>query len=126
MIRELLNKWFALPDCKTCEILQRELAETKRERDKLLDKLFEKNESIAPVQVAVEEYKPIQTTRTRFMPAIVRQQIMDEQDQVTLKLMQEKRRELSQPKVEQRIENLENEIGITDGERDASQISKTL
>lgn len=121
MIREFLYKWLQLEECKTCVILDRELAEVKRERDKLLEKLLNKNEPIPVAAVSVEEFKPISTTRNRFIPAAVRQQMMDREDQKTLQLIIDKKRELSQPKItEERIEKLETEIGI--GESDASKI----
>lgn len=124
MIRELLYKWFQLEECRTCQILQISLDTANREKEFLLRKLLEGNEPIPAAAEATVEYKPIPTTRSRYIPAVVRQQMMDREDQRTLQLLVDKKKELTQSKVvEERIEELEKEVI---GETDASEISKAV
>lgn len=110
MIKELFYKWFGLSDeCKTCEVLKLELDRVIREKEMLLNKLLEPKVEARPPVVLEETPKPISLGR-RHIPAIVRQQMMEQNDKRTLELMQKHKKELAESKTEVTIEELEKEV----------------
>jgi hypothetical protein len=120
MIKELLYKWFGLEDkpCSTCEVLQRELENERREKERLLDRLLMPKVETQPA-MEISEMKPLPTSR-KFIPHAVRQQMMDQEDRKSLELMQKKQKEIKE--MNSTVEKLEEEI-LGKGEENASKIS---
>lgn len=113
-------------ECNSCEILKLELERIHREKEILLEKLLKKDE---PVSEPIESSPIAVSSGRKFMPAIVRQQLMAREDQKSLQLLQEREKKIQEEKfkyfkVSPEIEELEKEIGI--GEGNASEISKTV
>jgi len=123
MIKELLYKWFGLEDkpCLTCEVLQRELENERREKERLLDRLLMPKVEMQPA-METTDLKPLPTTR-KFIPHAVRQQMMDAEDRKSLELLKKKQKEIKEMGTP--IEKLEEEV-LGKEEEDASQISKTV
>jgi len=81
---ELTKKEFELElnECKSCEILQRELERAHATIERLTtSKVTEVSNE------PTEELKPIPVSGRRFVPSIVRQQMQDKLDQRTLDLL---------------------------------------
>lgn len=94
MIKELLYKWFGLNDsCQACEVLQAELDYVKRQNEQLLNRILNPPVPIESSTPQVEEIKPVPTTRSRFVPYAVRQQMMEKEYEQSLKLMQDFQKE---------------------------------
>ena len=118
MIKELIYKWFGL-SCRSCEILERELDRVNREKEILLNRLLEPKEVISAPVITEETPKPISLGR-RHIPAIVRQQMMEQNDRRTLELMQKHKKELTESKnieVTKEVEELEKELGVEDASK---------
>ena len=103
-IIEFFNNWLAERrkdrECKGCnawkqanEMLQIQLEAANIERTMLIKQLVGKN--IDPVvEQPEEEYKPLPPKGRRFFPSAVRQQMMEQNDRVTLDLMRKKKLEM--------------------------------
>ena len=104
--------------CKSCETLQHQLEIANREKEILLNKLFESKEPHAPEPVS-EEAKPIQMGR-RFIPSVVRREMMDENDRASLQAMIRAKQAMTK----QPTEITEKEV--IEGLNNASEISKTV
>lgn len=104
MIKELMMKWFGLsePECKTCQVLQRELDICRREKEILLGKLINKEEPVINQYKDEGEMKPLPGSR-RFMASAVRQQLIEKEDARTLEIMKKRTKE---------IDEIEKELGI--------------
>jgi len=123
MIKELMYKWFGLSEtCRTCEVLERELERVQREKELLLNQLLSPKAVSIPISVEPEELKPVPSGGRRFMPAIIRQQMIDASDKQTLQLMQKHKKDLKELNEQKtKVEELEKEVLGTEQE-DASQI----
>lgn len=100
--------WFGTDECKTCEVLKMELERAHRKNERLLEILLRKDEPI-PEPMQEEKQSPISITGgRRFLPAVVRQQMIEREDRKTLEIMQQRKKELTQ----QTVEKLEKELGI--------------
>src|SRR5687768_9606054 len=96
MIKELIYKWFHIeePICRTCEVLSRELDTIRRERDALLNKIL--NPPVLELPKFEEiETKPVSLGR-RHIPFQVRQQMLQENDRHSLKLMEDHKKKLKE------------------------------
>jgi hypothetical protein len=101
MIKQILIKWFGLPDerCETCEVLRTQLDESNRERKELLHRLLVKD-TPEPLPIEKEEFKPV---TPQFVPWRVRQQMLEAEDAKKAQLMKEKAKEIAE---------LEKDLGI--------------
>ena|SRR5688572_1810406 len=96
MIKELIYKWFHIeePICRTCEVLQRELETIRRERDTLLNKILNPPVPELP-KMEETETKPVPLGR-RHIPYQIRQQLMQKNDEHSLKLMQDHKKKVAE------------------------------
>jgi hypothetical protein len=103
MWKQLVNKWFGLtePPCESCDILRMQLAESNAERKELLHRLLDPPKVEPPSILSEAELKPI---TPQFTPWRVRQQMLEEEDRVKAKLMQDRTKEIA---------DLEKEVGIS-------------
>lgn len=91
MIKQLLYKWFNLNDsCEACEVLRAELDYVKRQNETLLNRILNPEPKIEQTITVPEEIKPVSASGgRRFVPYAVRQQMMEREDEQSLKVMQE-------------------------------------
>lgn len=94
--------------CESCETLRIQLERSNIEKEKLLNKLFEKPEP-------VRDDPPVNITPPRQIPWTVRRQMLEAEDREKARLM----REAAKP--DNDVKDLERELGIKDGERNVTQ-----
>lgn len=98
-----------MSECKSCDILQRQLEIAQATIDRLISP---KTEIIAPKEDDTE-LKPIPSGGKRFIPYAIRQQMADASDRKTLELMLAKRKEMAdkpEDKVSEEKVNEDSEI----------------
>jgi hypothetical protein len=102
MVKEILRKWFGLPDptCATCEVLRELVASSEKERRELLTKLLEKDKPEPLIPPVAEDLRPF---TPQFVPWRVKQQMLEAEDRKKAELMRNKANE---------IEELEKELGV--------------
>lgn len=87
-----------IPDepCATCEILKYELEVERARSNLLLDKITGINRQVIQPEIEDEpsDLKPLPIGRRKFVPFAVRQQMMEQNDLHTLKILQDKYAEL--------------------------------
>lgn len=96
--------------CAPCEDKKLEMARMQEMIDKFLDRLLEKPEVIVGTT-------PTNISKPVFVPWRVRQQMLQEQDKATAKLMREAPK--PDPKVEADIKALEVDLGVELEEKEA-------
>lgn len=94
-LRTLLEIKVEEPRCRACEILERQLEVERARVDMLLNRVTHSPATPnAPEYEGEEELKPIQTTRRKFIPYAIRQQMIDQNDEATLAKLKEKYAEI--------------------------------
>jgi len=94
MVSELLRKLFGLTpvSCLTCEVLRDQLDKSEGERRDLLARLLEKDKPELPAQQPAEPNVPI---TPQHIPWRVKQQMLEQEDRQTARLMRDKAREIA-------------------------------
>jgi len=104
-------RMFSKHECNTCEVLKLELERVYREKEILLQKLLIKDEPRPLGQESIPNTPIAVSGGRRFMPALVRQQMIDKEDQKSLQLLQNKKKEMSSTaKLEKEVLGKEVEI----------------
>lgn len=105
--------------CSNCEMLRLVLATEQFEKKQLLQSVLELTKPVVetkPEKVHPDELKPILPTH---IPWRVRQQMLEQEDRVKAKIINEKKLELES------IAKLEKDLGVnTDADRTVTGISK--
>lgn len=104
MLKRIFEKWFGLEPvrCEVCEVLRAQLDESNRERRELLTRALTPPQTEPPHTPADEEMKPVQS---QFVPWRVKQQMLEAEDRVKARLLQDKAKEIA---------DLEREVGIAE------------
>lgn len=101
--------------CQTCEVLTVQLARSNVEKDQLLAQIERMANPPIPTETSNEIPEPI---KPRVVPWAVRRSMMEAEDRMAAKLMRETKEKIQvDKKTEQSIEDLEKEVGISDGQR---------
>lgn len=100
--------------CQTCEVLTTQLARSNVEKDNLLSQIERMANPSVPAEVPVETPEPL---KPRVIPWAVQRNIMEAEDRHKAKLMRDAIADEKdgKKKSEQSIEDLEREVGISDG-----------
>lgn len=103
--------------CESCEILKIELQRINIEKEKLLNRLFDK-----PIDLPVGN--PVDITPPKQIPWQVRRQMLEAEDREKARLMRESAKPnrimTNEESRTQKVEDIEKELGIENGERDIS------
>ena len=85
VIKELIYKLFGLEDfpCDSCETLRHQLEVVNYEKEKLLDKLLDKEFPIEKIRDKVEYEQP------KLVPWAIRKELLEQEDRIKAKLMRE-------------------------------------
>lgn len=97
-------------ECKACEALRYQLEIENARVNLLIDRIGNVNRvSAPPIEEESEEpLQPIQTSRRKFIPYAVRQQMADANDELTLIKLKEKWAEIHTPIVTPIVTNTKN------------------
>lgn len=113
-LRALLKVEIPEVRCRACDILERQLEVERARVDMLLNRVTNTVISSTPPELEEEEeLKPIQTTRRKFIPYAIRQQMAEQNDIATLEKLMEKWAEIHNPTVSTEkipTEDIEKEI----------------
>lgn len=97
--------------CKTCEALSYEIERLRSENERLLARVLEKPEKVVDRTVAPEPMAPL----PRRVPWRVRQQMLEAEDRQKARIL------ATAPKPDASIEELEQEMDLVEGERNAER-----
>jgi hypothetical protein len=75
--------------CSSCESLARENDRLVRDNERLMTLLLEKPATPAEKQIDVRDLKPIQTTKTPFIPSAIRRQILEQESRAAAKIQRD-------------------------------------
>lgn len=81
--RELRNE---SQHCSSCDTLANENARLVRDNERLLDSLLTRPAEATQKVTSIQDLKPIQTTKTPFIPTAVRRQMLEREDRHTAQL----------------------------------------
>lgn len=96
--------------CSSCESMERENSRLVRENERLLNLLLEKPEPVVEKAIDTRDLKPIQTTRTPFVPMAVRRQILEQESRAAAKIQREAPKPDSKINKDVEMEALEREL----------------
>lgn len=109
--------------CTSCESLARENDRLVRENERLLSLLLEKPAAPEQRVNSVENLKPIQTTRTPFMPTAVRRQLLEQESRAAAKIQRDAPKPDKVVDKDAELEALEKELDDAGKAREAQAAS---